>query len=449
MPVLHKSSGPKVKKPLHYSPPTAGSHSTKDRQYWAVSAVNPLLPGGNIIPPRGDIGFTMPSDLTNALVPLEQWGDQHPFWSTEAHNYPTGYVPFSHSYPHEEEGPCCPSSLTSHFLPNEKPKIENTVSTSSQTHSLSNGVEPLFTPKELPDFGWENLSGLASTGEAFQISRCQRTFFSPQGLRRSLLKLEMGLLEDLELLEAGLTIPQSPSLLHDSYNLPIETLELPIYRLLDHSSWLLEIIQSLCGTTVASPNRTSSPFPETQPRKFEDPVFTFQEAGENTDEGFATISPHDSGYGTTIASPDQTTTTPPGLKCDISLWLGVLEAHCTLVRIYRAVFTRLYQLFLIVPPTDAAMLLSLPSIRFGQFHLDGSLVTQVQLLVDWSSTTMADIDRALELCWNQEEGDSVHKKHWSTLIRDIVITQEQDPCDMPLMKLMECLRQLVKAPMDV
>jgi hypothetical protein len=53
---------------------------------------------------------------------------------------------------------------------------------------------------------------------------------------------------DLELFETGSMLLESSSIFYGSSNLSIETLDLPIYRLLNHSSWLLEIVRSSCGT---------------------------------------------------------------------------------------------------------------------------------------------------------------------------------------------------------
>jgi hypothetical protein len=326
------------------------------------------------------------------------------------------------------------------------------VSEPFQGQPSNNGIESpsLFAPNSLPEPGWGNNPGFPTVNESYPLPVVQTTVLSTQGLRKSLLKLKMGLLEDLDLLETGSMGPGSSFFMHDISNMSVETLDLPIYRLLDHSSWLLGIIQSLFG----SPEYTFSPTPspqlsESQLFELEDPEFVLREPGDNGHEAGTTISPQDSGYHTATTSPDRTT--PPTIpKCDTTLWLGILEAHCTLVRISRAVFTRLYQLFLIIPPADAATILLLPSIQFGQSQLEGGLLTQVQSLIELSSTMMGKLDRALEIRSNstqaQEDEDPAYEKDWSTSIRDIVLAQEQSLCEMSLMEIMECLRQLVKEP---
>jgi hypothetical protein len=312
-----------------------------------------------------------------------------------------------------------------------------------------------FAIKDLPGPAWMNHPDIATINKPSPATTSHEALSSTKDIRKSLLRLKMGLVEDLELFETGSILLGSSSIFYESSNLSIETLDLPIYRLLNHSSWLLAIVRSSCGTED-SLDVTSTQRVESESSGYEDPLFILPDPGNGLDEDATTVSPHDSGYHTTTTSPDRMTT-PTIPKCDIALWLGILEAHCSLVRVYRAVFMRLYQLFLIIPPTDAAMILLLPKVRFGQFYLDGNLITQVHSLVDFSSAMMGKLDRALKLrsgpAQPQEDPESdssdTVQKNWSSSIRDIVLAQEQDPCEMSLMEIMECLRQLIKDPVIV
>ncbi|KGO44325.1 hypothetical protein PEX1_052200 [Penicillium expansum] len=329
-----------------------------------------------------------------------------------------------------------------------------------QTKCLSYGKhESLFTAKNLPDPAWGNHPDLAAIIKPPPMTTRKEALSSTQDIRKSLLGLKLALLEDLELFETGSMLLQSSSLLYENSHLPIETLDLPIYRLLDHSSWLLGIIQSSCGTKeeILDVTPATQRF-ESENGGYEDSWFILRDAGYNSmDEDPTTVSPHDSGYHTTTTSPDRMTN-PPIPKCDIALWLGILEAHCSLVRIYRAIFMRLYQLFLIIPPTDAATILVLPKVRFGGFHLEGNLIVQVQSLVELSSKTMGELDQALKLrsspAQPQEDqefdpSETIRQKSWSASICEIVLAHEQDLCEMSLMEIMECLRQLVKDPVMI
>lgn len=368
-------------------------------------------------------------------------------------------MPSDQIYPCDANS-CFPSIFTSDAPPGARQATEMAIYVPFQTQRLNYGEnESLFAIKDFPDPAWVNHPDLGTISKPTPMATGQEALSSTQDIRKSLLRLKVGLLEDLELFETGSMLLESSSIFYENSNLSIETLDLPIYRLLDHSSWLLAIVRSSCGTTEETLDVifATQQF-ESESRGYKDSLFILPDAGGNgLDEDATTVSTHDSGYHTTRTSPDRTTT-PKIPKCDIGLWLGILEAHCSLVRIYRAVFMRLYQLFLIIPPADAATIMLLPKVRFGQFHLEGNLIAQVQLLVEFSSTMLDKLDRALKLrsgsAQLQEDGEfdsseTVRQKDWSTSIRDIVLAQEHDPCEMSLMEIMECLRQLVKDPVII
>ncbi|OQE05176.1 hypothetical protein PENVUL_c026G06373 [Penicillium vulpinum] len=415
----------------------------------------PGFPEGNFHYSTADIGFNMPLDFGTAMPPVEQWGEHHANWSTDAYNMPSDWMPSDQIYPYEANT-CFPSVFTSDAPSGARQATEMASFQPFQTKRINGGEnESLFTIKDLPNPGWLNCPDLETPRKPSPMTTSQGVLFSMKDIRKSLLRLKMGLLEDLELFETGSMLLESSSLFYENSNLSIETLDLPIYRLLDHSSWLLEIVQSLCGTTEETLDATLATQQFVSENSgYQDSFLMLPDACDSgLDEDVSTASPHDSGYHTATTSPDRTTPTIP--KFDIVLWLGILEAHCSLVRIYRAVLMRLYQLFLIIPPADAATILLLPKVRFGQFHLDGNLIAQVQLLVEFSSTMMDKLDRALQLRSGSAQhrpdrefdpSETVRRMDWSTSIREIVQAQEQDPCEMSLMEIMECLRQLVKDP---
>ena len=66
---------------------------------------------------------------------------------------------------------------------------------------------------------------------------------------------------------------------------------------------------------------------------------------------------------------------------------------------------------------------------------------------------MGKLDQALKMrsgLAQPQEGrefdptETFRQENWSTSIREIVLTQEQDTCEMSLMEIMDYLRQLVK-----
>ncbi|CAI7592253.1 unnamed protein product [Penicillium palitans] len=396
----------------------------------------------------------MPLELGNMIVPVEQWSDPLSMWSTDAYNLPSDWMPSDQLYPCQTNY-SFPSVFTNDVPPGAGQATEMAIPEPIHTKSLNYGEnESPFSIKYLPDPAWVNQPDFATITKPPPTTTGQSVLSSMKNIRKSLLRLKMGLLEDLELFEnRSMLLPSSSFFCEDS-NLSIETLDLPIYRLLEHSSWLLTIIRSSCGTTedILDATFATQQF-EPENIGYEDSLFILPDAGDSGgDEGATTVSPHDSGYHTTTTSPDRTTSSIIP-RCDIALWLGILEAHCSLVRIYRAVFMRLYQLFLIIPPADAATILLLPKVRFGQFHLDGNLVIQVQSLVEFSSTMMGKFDQALKLRSSPAQpqddrkfdpSETLRQKDWSTSIRDIVLEQEQHTCEMSLMEIMDCLRQLVK-----
>ncbi|CAG8898606.1 unnamed protein product [Penicillium egyptiacum] len=455
MSVLHKSSAPRVKKLLHSPSPIPGRHNMQEHHYWGGVGSMPAFSGGSF--PSSSDGFNMPLDFGYTIPPVEQWSNPHSNWSTDAYNLPPDWVSSNQLYPCGPNS-CFPSIFTSDTPPGAMQATEMAFSDPVQNKHFNYGENELPSAiKDLPDPSWVNHPDLATINKPPLATTSQEALSSLQDIRKSLLRLRMGLLEDLELFETGSMLLESSSLFYENSNLSIETLDLPIYRLLNHSSCLLAIVRSSRGATEESLDVTfASQRFESESSGYENSLSILPDAGNGLDEDGNTVSPHDSGYHTTTTSPDRTTN-PTIPKCDIALWLGILEAHCSLVRIYRAVFMRLYQLFLIIPPTDAATILLLPKVRFGQFHLDGNLITQVHSLVDFSSTMMGKLDRALKLrsgpAQPQEDqefdpSDPV-QEDWSSSIRDIVLAQEQDPCEMPLMEIMECLRQLVKDPVII
>ncbi|CAI7597204.1 unnamed protein product [Penicillium crustosum] len=425
----------------------------KEHHYWGGVSPMPIFPGGSFHSPSADFGFNMPLELGNTMVPVERWSDPISMWSPDAYDLPSDWIPSDQLYPCQANY-SFPSAFTNDVLPGARQATQMAIPEPFQTKRLNYGENELpFGINDLPDPAWVNQPDLAIVAKLPPTTTSQAVL-SMKNIHNSLLRLKLGLLEDLELFENRSILLQSSSLFYEDSNLSIETLDLPIYRLLEHSSWLLAIIRSSCGTTEDSLGVT----PGAQPFKpesigYDDSLPILPDAGDSGgDEGATSVSPHDSGYHTTMTSPDRTTSsTVP--KCDVVLWLGILEAHCSLVRIYRAVFMRLYQLFLIIPPADAATILLLPEVRFGQFHLDGNLILQVKSLVEFSSTMMGKLDQALKMrsgLAQPQEGrefdptETFRQENWSTSIREIVLTQEQDTCEMSLMEIMDYLRQLVK-----
>ena len=324
----------------------------------------------------------------------------------------------------------------------------------SLVHSQLECVEPIMPELSVePGLNWGQ-PGLPTVAEPHFLQTYHEKAPSQQDIRKSLLKLKAELLQDLDLFD-DCSNNFLFSYASDSCNTTIEKLSLPITRLIDHSSWLLDIIHSSRGTDETLKEELSESAPSTEPSQFqscqpEGSTSQHSDSGDyGSDESVTTISSLDSGYQTTMTSPSHQAVT----SCDITLWLSILEGHCYLTRIYRAIFTRLYQWFLIIPPTDADGLLLLPPLQPEQNHLDRNFAKQVKVMVEVGFTMISNIEVALGL----RSADSVCKcdselpalgtpgeKDWPSSIRDFVVAQEQDQSEIPLGEIMKCLRQLVR-----
>lgn len=283
----------------------------------------------------------------------------------------------------------------------------------------------------------------------------------PYGLCKKLLKLNLDLIEDLELLEAGSMNLGSPSLLKENSQPTAGKLDLPVFRMLSHSNQFLEILQSearagpLESSLVLTPTSELSQRISSISEEFKSPSTGFMSG--NIDGGEITAATHDSSYFSLIDQSSERVKSVPLTKCDISTSLSILATYCHLVRVYRAIFTQLYQLFLIIPPTDAAAFLLLPSLQFGQFHMDGNLTVQVQVLIELGSSMLEKIERTLGLSYGSpgEVGTEASPVSYIfgdsplALIRDHIVAHEQASGGIPLKETMNCLRQLLKDPVHV
>lgn len=316
-------------------------------------------------------------------------------------------------------------------------------------------------PPLLSDKGCDLLG--AASGEETLITPPNRDAMDSQDLRKSLLRLNMDLMDDIDLLTADSVHLASSSLLEANPHLFTGNLDLPILRMLTHSARFLELLQCL----ISRPDRSTGPASINQSIKVacnpvieEETTSVFADVDDIVlDDGAATTSSHDSGYQTaTGLSPEDQNTGAFSANLDSTMSLAIVMTHIYLLRIYRAVFMRLYQLFLIIPPSDAAAFLMLPSLQFGQFQMKGNLAVQVQVLIELSSSMLGKIDRALgfsSISPGEEDetepspGGSICEDRSFLAIRDLVLDQEQRSCEMSLKETMRCLQQVAKDPVSI
>lgn len=272
-------------------------------------------------------------------------------------------------------------------------------------------------------------------------------------LRKQLLKLDLGLIEDLDLLESGSIISATSSLLKEDISPVAEKLDLPIVRMLNASAQFLEIIQS---RIIGCSESTELPAFETGQKECtvqDDQRHLITKALETSiEDGVITASSSDSGYLTMTTSPSGHSKTLSSSNRDMSTALSMLVTYCHLVRVYRSVFMHLYQLFLIIPPADAAAFLLLPNLHFGQFHTDGGLATQAQMLIERSSNLLSEIERALGMsCGSVQEleggmtpSEPVLGDSPMALIRKQIMAEEHLEYGVSLKETINCLRHLLK-----
>lgn len=271
-------------------------------------------------------------------------------------------------------------------------------------------------------------------------------------MQKRLLKLNLELIEDLELLEWESTAPSSTNFLGDKIDPTVRKLDVPIFRMLNHSTRLLEILES------ERPNfdAYTAIYPVTESMKTYSHNITQLPSKpvveEIMDDGITTVSTHDSGYLTSTLSPPGTSQMLPP-RPRLPVFLSILTTYCHLIRLYHAIFTQLYQMFLIVPPPEGSRFLLLPSSQYTQNGMDDTLIVQVQVLIEFSFNILTKLEHALEV---QSEvfcgSDSPSSPHSSTLnntslsvIREQIVAHEGIVSGIPLKETMKCLDQLVKA----
>lgn len=307
---------------------------------------------------------------------------------------------------------------------------------------------------------WETKPEPTAFNEPIHTTTMDVTPAGPYNLKKRLLRLSIDFIDDLELLEAGSMILGSPSILKEDFQPTVGKLDLPVFRMLSHSTQFLEILESEIGTDPFENSLSLGSIAEASRQ-----ASLYQEDTKSPSTGFlggmddeeTTASTHDSGYLSMMDNSSERSKRSIYPKCEISTALSILATYCHLVRVYRAIFTHLYQLFLIIPPADAAAFLLLPSLQFGQFHMDGNLTVQVQVLIELSSSMLEKVERTLGLSHgsNREaEGESspvpyILADSPLVSIRDHIMAQEQMAGGIPLRETMNCLRQLLKGPVNV
>lgn len=439
--------------------------------YWEEKATLPLV-SGQIAPPSLEGTSLHPSlDIGNFQTSLEPWEGSDLYWPVGTESFASphqarDWLPINDYHLAQGSTDCITSEKTytqedTSYSPTligelwleTRKDSEVTLNMPVECQQMSYyGPEHCFVSNNAPEVNWASHPGGAGIEDTPTLSFDHGAPNSQKDTRKALFKLRMELVEDLDLFGGSCSVFAASSDPPDHVASSTDRLTNSINRLLDSSTSLLDIIRILQATGPRV-GKTSDLTPSTQPQHFqncpsEGSLMYHSDAGENGyDESVTTTPSNDSGYQTASGSPPHSTTSP---SIDVTLWLGVLEAHCYLVRIYRGVFTYLYQLLLLARSADAVDISLLPNLEYSHAEVDENLRANVKVLVELGST-MIEIEVALELLFNcnrienGRESNTLGKGNgidWLS-IREFVSMREQDPFEMSLREMMKWLRQLV------
>ncbi|KAJ6095427.1 hypothetical protein N7486_006173 [Penicillium sp. IBT 16267x] len=450
MPILHKSFNSKVKKTT-----STGSFQKSDHQRynsWAYPENLSRWNTENTPPFPGDVAFQTASYPATPFQ-FDQWNEEQLSWATGVYPMPPVDGFFFESDCRLDHQPLASHALVMEpsFNIQDESLISATSSLPSEPPVLLNTGPPSLVDNHW-DAPWDRSSSSAENEKQGPTGTIDWNSTNNYDVCKRLLKLNLELIDDLEHLETCSDILQPSAFLGDDINSSGGKLEIPILRMLSHSTQFLEILQS--GISVSENPLHLIPtieLPKGEPTIFED-VKPLPQGVEHG--GDSTGSSHDLGHRTTNLplSDQRRVSLPP--PCDVSTSMGILTAYCHLIRVYRAIFSQLYQLFLLVPPADAATILLLPSSQHGQFHMEGNLTVQIQALIDLSTNMLAKIEKALGMSCSEVDGAvgpvaSILASGSLTSVRDHIMTQEQIECGIPLRETMSCLRKLVNDPFCV
>ncbi|KAJ5646371.1 hypothetical protein N7490_002743 [Penicillium lividum] len=448
MPILHKSTNSKVKKT-----PSAGN--VRKPEYprynsWPYPENFSPWITEDTTPFSVDMGFQASYPAT--VFPFDQWNEQQTPWTAGLNPM----LPVEDFFFQSDYRPN-PQTLAPDVLLMEQSNFQDE-SHNSVVSSLPSEPPNILDPCPSTvidgswDAPWDRIPAVAENEKQGTTSTTDWSTTKIYNVRKRLLKLNLELIDDLELLEADADILQPSAFFGDDISFSLGKLDIPIFRMLSHSTQFLEILQSGIG-----PSEDSSRFipsiesPLGELNIFEDVKSPPQDVKQR---GISTASSHDSSHRRINLSLLDQPGTLFAPKCDVSTSMGVLTVYCHLIRVYRAIFSQIYQLFLLVPPVDAAAFLLLPGLQYGQFQMDGNLTVQMQFFIDFSTEMLAKIEQALGMSCSDMDGvtspvASILGSGPLASVRDHIMTQEQVECGIPLKETMNCLRKLVKDPVDL
>jgi hypothetical protein len=275
---------------------------------------------------------------------------------------------------------------------------------------------------------------------------------------RNIMQLNIELISDLEVLDATSSLLSSSLSPSENADQSTVKIHLPIFRILSHSSQFLDIIQP------------EVMFPSNDVRNLNLSPITPTEHDSSPREGFSSMSKerikdcfddmpnlmssHDFGRGYEEIRPRLSTAgvfgdaSFLGHKLSLSGSLNILSTYCQIIHIYHALFTQIYQAFLMVPPDDAAELLALPTLQFGEFNMEGPFKAKMQVLLELSFSILRKIDHSFGIAenlpgeFNGEGSPASYVPYYNPLesLRDHVVAREYMEAGRNLRKMMHFLQ---------
>ncbi|KAJ5974690.1 hypothetical protein N7481_011900, partial [Penicillium waksmanii] len=278
---------------------------------------------------------------------------------------------------------------------------------------------------------------------------------------RNIMQLNVELISDLELLDAASNNLSSSLVMSENSDQGASKIDLPIFRILNHSSKFLDIVQPGAMFPINDVWNLSPITPtehDTSPR--EDSCSVPNEGVNgwlDFDDIPSFMTSHEPGY--TEIRPALSNvfgdTSSPGYQLSESL--TILSAYFQLIHIYHSLFTQIYQTLLMIPPDDAAKVLALPTLQFGGFEMEGHFKAKLQVLVELSFGILRKLDHSFgipEYLPGEfiEEGSSApYISYHSPLepLRNHVVAREYMEAVLPLRKVMHCLQAFSNTIADV
>ncbi|KAJ5151333.1 uncharacterized protein N7482_010585 [Penicillium canariense] len=452
MPILHGSVHSKIRKLV----PPSGIPRRHDRQSfnsWRRLGHFPSFDSGGTGPTAEEFDLSISSGSPLSITP-EHWRNSSPAWNVN-YQLPQGDLSFLEPENRLRNQPSCSEALITNHLPS----FQIHSSANKQLSSIPGALDladPEYLLGEEMDWNspWRPGAGLTEDNGSQITSLGDWTSTGAYGIQRKLLQLNLEVMGDLELLEVESDTVASNFHLGGSVYPTVSKLDIPIFRMLNHSTKLLEILD--CENTLYASFSSPLEAVETYSYIGDDGKSPLPFVTDNIVEDGVGIVSSDSGYWTMMIPP-QNPVKASSPKNEMPVFLSLLTTYSHLIQLYHDVFALLYRSLLIISPDDDTSFLLFPSLHFRQSPLEGNLRAQIEVLIELSSSMLGNLDRALRLTFRsvpqsgEQSGSMAYLSEITPLVAipDQIISQENKLRGISLEEIMSCLSHLVKERTNV